>query len=83
MYRVDTDEQVQQQVDQLPAETLASYAELRTLLEVNPWSGELVNDENPDGPVRTLLFGRGFGLVTFLILKDQRRVDLLQVIWLG
>lgn len=36
----------------------------------------------PDGPVWTLSFGRGFGLVTFLILEDQRRVDLLQVIWL-
>ncbi|MGH3830328.1 MAG: hypothetical protein ACRDRS_07710 [Pseudonocardiaceae bacterium] len=83
MYRVDTDEQVQQQVGQLPAEVLAAYAELRILLEVKPWSGEPLNDENPDGPVRTLSFGRGFGLVTFLILEDQRRVDLLQVIWIG
>ncbi|HEX9337555.1 MAG TPA: hypothetical protein VF892_16790 [Pseudonocardiaceae bacterium] len=83
MYRVDTDAWVQQQVDRLPADALASYAELRTLLELKPWSGEPVNDRNPDGPVRTLTFGRGLGLVTYLILDDQRRVDVVQVLWLG
>jgi hypothetical protein len=46
VYRVNTDEWVQQQVDRLPAEALASYAELRTLLEVKPWSGDPVNDDN-------------------------------------
>jgi hypothetical protein len=83
LYNINTDVWVQQQVDRLPAQTLASYAELRTLLELKPWSGEPVNDDNPDGPVRTLTFGDGLGLVAYLILEDQRRVDVLQVIWLG
>lgn len=84
MYRVNTDEQVQQQIDTLPAEALPFFAELHTLLEVNPWSGDPVNDQNPDGPVRTLTFGRAYeGLAAYLILDDVRRVDLLQVTWLG
>lgn len=70
MYRVEADEWVQQQVDRLPAEALASYAELRTLMEVGPWSGEPVNADNPDAEVRTLTFGRGLGLVTYLILEE-------------
>jgi hypothetical protein len=36
VYRVETDEWVQQHVDQLPADALASYAEVRALLEVSP-----------------------------------------------
>ena len=84
MYRVETDDQVQQQVDALPADALTSYAELRTVLEVSPWSGEAINVGNPDGPVRTLVFGgEREGMVTYLILEDQRRVDVLSVLWLG
>jgi len=83
VYRVETDEWVQQHVDQLPADALASYAEVRVLLEVSPWSGEPVNPDNTDAEVRTHTFGDGLGLVTYLVLEDQRRVDVLQVIWLG
>ena len=83
MYRVNTDEWVQQQVDHLPVEMFASYAEVRTLLEIKPWSGDPVNGQYPDAPVRMLTFGHGSGLVTYLILDDQRRVDVLQVVWLG
>jgi len=84
VYRVETDEQAQQQIDQLPAHALAAYAELRTLLEVGPWSGEPLNETNPDAEVRTLTFGAHHeGMVTYLILDDQRRVDVLSVLWLG
>jgi hypothetical protein len=41
VYRVDTDDRAQQQVDQLPQHALAAYAELRTLLEVAPWSSDV------------------------------------------
>ena len=42
-----------------------------------------MNDQNPDGPVRILTFGREHeGLATYLVLDDQRRVDLLQLTWL-
>lgn len=84
MYLVDTDEQVQQQIVALPAEALPFCAELRSLLEVNPWGGDPVNDQHPDGPVRTLTFGREHeGLAAYLILDDLRRVDLRHVTWLG
>lgn len=56
----------------------------RVLLEVAPWSGDSVNDAYPDAPVRTLPFGpTGQGLITYLVLEDQRRVDILKVLWLG
>ncbi|MGH3794935.1 MAG: hypothetical protein ACRDSP_08605 [Pseudonocardiaceae bacterium] len=84
MYRVETDEAAHQQIDALPARALAGYAELRTLLEVSPWSGESINDKNPDGEVRTLTFGPHHeGMVTYLILDEQHRVDVLSVLWIG
>lgn len=84
MYRLEPDEQAQQQIEALPAAALAGYAELATLLELSPWSGDPVNDNNPDGPVRSLTFGpQHEGMVTYLILDDQRRVDVLDVLWLG
>ena len=83
MYRVETDEWVARQIDQLPVGALASYAEVRCLLGVKPWSGEPLHAANPDGAVRNVTFGDGLGLVTYLILDDQRRVDVVQVVWLG
>jgi hypothetical protein len=41
-----------------------------------------INVGNPRGPVRHLPFGQ-FGMITYLILEDQRRVDLLIVTWAG
>ena len=81
MYTVETDAQAQQQVDALPAEALAAYAELRVLLETSPWSGAPYNRDKPGGPLRVHTFGAGRGLVVYLILDDQRRVDVLQVQW--
>jgi len=40
-----------------------------------------LRDDNPDCAVRTLPFGRA-GLVTYLILDDQRRVDVLNIVWM-
>jgi hypothetical protein len=84
VYCVETDEAAQRQISALPARALAGYAEARTLLEVAPWSGEPVNAKNPEGEVRTAVFGQQHeGMVTYLILEDQRRVDVLQVVWVG
>jgi hypothetical protein len=82
VYRVTSDHQVLEQVAALPLEALASYAELLVLLETVPWNGDPVHKDNPAGAVRTHAFGRG-GLVTYLILEDQRRVDVLIVQWVG
>ena len=84
MYRVTTDQQSQLQIDALPPEALAHFAELRATLEVAPWAGDSLSDENPDAPVRSLTFGpAGRGMVTYLILERQRRVDVLDVLWLS
>lgn len=53
MYRDETDPDVHQQIDSLPAHALSDYAELRVVLEVSPWSGESLNNANPDALVRT------------------------------
>ena len=47
-------------------------------------AGDSLNDDDPDAPVRTIAFGPdGQGLVTYLILDSQRRVDVLDVLWLS
>ncbi|PZS14425.1 MAG: hypothetical protein DLM60_19175 [Pseudonocardiales bacterium] len=53
MYRVATDEQSQPQIDALPPGALAPFAEARTVLEVAPWGGDSLNDDNPDAPSRS------------------------------
>lgn len=40
MYVVRSSEEVDEQIAQLPADALPALAELRTVLELNPWSGE-------------------------------------------
>ena len=84
MYRVVTDDEIADQLDALPPRALAAFAELRVLLEVDPWAGGPVNPDNPDGSVRTMSFGMDpGGVVACLILDDIRRVGLVQIAWLG
>lgn len=84
MYEVTTDEQSRAQIDALPADALAPFAEVRAMLAVAPWGGDSLNDANPDAPVRTVAFGPEHGgLVTYLILEAERRVDVLDVMWLA
>jgi hypothetical protein len=82
LYTVDIDDQAKHQVDALPAEALAAYAELRVVLETAPWNGRPYHRDNPQGAVRTLTFGTR-GVAVYLILEDQRRVDVLFVLWAG
>lgn len=82
MYRVETDSAAMEQIAALPGEALADYAQALGVLELVPWNGDPLRDDNPDGAVCTLPFGRG-GMVTYLILEDQRRVDVLNVVWVG
>lgn len=82
MYTVTTDGPAQHQVDALPTEALESYAELRVVLETAPWSGRPYHRNNPKGAVRAHPFGT-HGMVVYLILDDQRRVDVLRVLWVG
>ncbi len=84
MYEVTTDEQSQQQINALPADALAPFAEARAALELAPWNGALYHKHQPDSPMRALTFGpHGEGDIVYLILEDQRRVDILVVLWLA
>jgi hypothetical protein len=81
-YSLDVDPLAEQQIAALPQIALAALADALSALELVPWNGLPVNDSNPDGPVRQLPFGR-LGMITYLILDDQERVDLLIVTWAG
>jgi hypothetical protein len=81
-YPLDVDPLAERQIAVLPQLALTALAEALAVLELVPWNGLPVNDANPDGPVRQLPFG-GLGMITYLILNDQQRVDLLIVTWAG
>lgn len=84
MYTVTTDDESQQQVDALPTEAPAPFAELRTMLEVAPWADAPYHRLKPDSTMRTYPFGpNDAGIAVYLILDDQRRVDILKVLWMG
>lgn len=84
MYEVNSDD-VTDHLALLPISALRAFAEVRTTLEVAPWSGESANFGNPGGAVRFLAFSSsdGSAFVYYLILEAERRVDLLELIWLG
>lgn len=84
MYSIEYLPEVQEQLDALPKEALASFAEVLSMLEVTPWSGDPYSREHPDGSTRAMVFGPdGEGLLSYLILEDQRRVALVIVLWAG
>lgn len=71
------------QIAALPYEALPHYAQILGVLELAPWNGLPCNKDKSDGVMRTLLFGGGQEKVIYLILEDQRRVDVVKVMWLG
>lgn len=74
MYEVTTDEQSQAQIDALPADALAPFAEARAALELAPWNGRPYHRRQLDSPMRTLTFGsRGEGDIVYLILESAPR----------
>ena len=84
MYRVTTDVESAEQVSALPAEAFVGYIAVVGVLELVPWNGQPYSDADLDGVMRQWVFGpRGKGLVTYLILEDQRRVDVLRVTGVG
>ena len=82
MYRIETDSAAAEQIAALPDEALVAYTQVLGVLDLVPWNGDPLHDHNPEGAVRTLPLGRA-GLVTYLVLEDQRRVDVLNIIWVG
>lgn len=73
---------VRAELEALPRTALLALAETVAVLEVRPWSGAPLVDRNPGGAVRTMAFGAA-GLVTYVVVEQFGRVDLLQVHWVG
>jgi len=83
-YKIDIDPAVVDQIHALPRNAAVALHEVFALLELVPWNGLPYNDYLPEGSMREMLFGAGsLGKITYLILEDQRRVDVLTVTWLG
>jgi hypothetical protein len=70
----------EEQVRAVPQEALGPLAELFTLLETAPWSGQPFNPVNPRGNMLTHAFGE-LGLATYLVLEEHREVYLLRIEW--
>ena len=83
-YAIDIDPDAQDAIAALPHDALLALAEAFAVLEVTPWTvGRSVNPErNPDSGVRNLPFGVA-GLLTYLVVEHERRVDILLVTWAG
>lgn len=83
MYRVVTDELMQQQLDNLPMPALHAWRELQAVLEMTPWNGRPLNPAVPDG-VLTWAFGEhGEGIAYYLVLDFDDRVEVLNIEWFG
>lgn len=81
-YEIDIDLQAQHDIDALPAAALLALAEAMSVLELAPWNGRPINPDNPHGAVRTLAFGSA-GMLTYLVLDNEQRVDVLIVAWMS
>jgi hypothetical protein len=82
-YTLDIDPHVEDQIRALPREALHALAEAFEVLVLVPERGRPINVANPDGGVFQLDFGGGRGLITYLLLRSQDRVDVLVVTWIS
>jgi len=80
-YTLDIDPVARAQIRALPAAGAAALTDALKVLELVPERGEPLNADNPYGGLYQLPFGSGCGLITYLPLADQDRVDLLMVTW--
>lgn len=80
-FTLDVDPAAQAQIRELPPAGAVALAEAFKVLSLVPERGEPINASNPDGGVYQLTFGGGCGLITYLLLADQNRVDVLIVTW--
>jgi hypothetical protein len=80
VYQLILDPVAEEQITAVPDEALRPLAELFTLLETTPWSGQPFNPANPRTNILTHTFGER-GLATYLVLEEQRTVCLLRIEW--
>jgi hypothetical protein len=81
VYVVEFDPPAEKQRDLLPVEALSAFMELRTVLELTPWSGDRPTN-NPAGNMLSMPFGET-GLVTYLVMEDRRLVYIVRITWIG
>jgi hypothetical protein len=79
-YRLDLDE-VRETIATLPVEALLPLQANWPFLELTPWAGSPWQAFNPDAALRFIPFGEGRGTIIYLILEDQRIVDVLMILW--
>ncbi|RJQ79422.1 hypothetical protein D5S17_10430 [Pseudonocardiaceae bacterium YIM PH 21723] len=83
-YLINLDDLSSVQLEALPIRTLQSVAEVFTMLELTPENGRPINDENPECAVLQVIFGEhSEGIISYLLLPDQQRVDIVHILWLG
>ncbi|WP_030925907.1 hypothetical protein [Streptosporangium amethystogenes] len=80
MYQITVDPFAEEQITEIPAEALRPLAELLTLLEIAPWSGQPYNPANPKANMPAHTFGER-GLATYVVLDEQREVYLIRIEW--
>jgi hypothetical protein len=80
VYRLTLDPVAEEQITAVSSEALLPLAELFTLLETAPWSGQPFNPSNPRGNMLIHTFGER-GLATYLVLEEQREVYLIRIEW--
>ena len=84
MYRIDTEEIAQIQIQALPEHLLPELASLFALLELQPWTGNPYNKERPNANMRVHTTGEGGECdVIYLVLDEQRLVLVLRLSWIG
>ena len=81
-YEIDIDLLAREDIKALPREAAEAFAEALQVLVLVSERGKPINDANPDGGVYQLVFGK-HGLITYPLLEDQRRVDVLAIAWVG
>jgi hypothetical protein len=80
MFKLIIDPVAEEQIAALPDHALRPLAELFTLLETAPWSGDPYNSKNPRANMLTHPFGER-GLATYVVLDRQREVYLVRIEW--
>jgi hypothetical protein len=81
-FRLDVDPVARAQIEALPGRVVHALSDAFQLLELIPERGEPLNADNPGGGVYQLPFDAGRGLITYLLLVDLDRVDVLLVTWI-
>lgn len=84
MYRIVVYPEAADQIAALPAEALHAYTDVLGALELTPWNGPPLHEDNPDGAVRRWDFGPGHaGQAIYLVLDERQEVHVMLVQWFG